>query len=452
MAGLSQKGLPGSRRIKQTVPDQRFYSNPVPAFPVNLYLLSIKINHLKNCIVLLLLATLPTAAQKKADRKTLENLQNTVSTLTADSLQGRQTGTPGETRAAAWISAHMQQDGLAPKGDSGFFQYFVIKDAVQTASQAQLRINDHALTPNEQFYALPFSATKAAKGDVIPHVNEPNNIWLVDLSTQEIPADKVLEHLRKQAAEAIKTAASAVVFYNGNIPVAELEKWGHVTMKPLSIPVLWITAPTAKQYMGEDADNFSVDLKVAFEHVRTRGTNVIGFIDNGAPQTVIVSAAYDCPPAPKNEDKASATAALLELGRLLKTSKLHNNNYLLVAVSGQEQGGLGNTWFDQHRTVDSNTVNYMVKLAPLGHADKGLRVQGGGSANAFKQLLTEATPKSLKVTVDEAALPQSSVPALAFSAPEDAATPVNYSSTLDAVKMVYTFIEKANSQGKLAHP
>lgn len=402
--------------------------------------------------MLLLLATLPTAAQKKADRKTLENLQTTVSTLNADSLQGRQTGTPGETRAAAWISAHMQQDGLQPKGDSGYFQCFVIKDAVQTAATALLRINDHALAPNEQFYALPFSATKAAKGDVIPHVNEPNNIWLVDLSTQEIPADKILEHLRKQAMEAIKTSATAVVFYNGSIPAAELEKWGHTTMKPLSIPVLWITAPTAKQYMGEDADNLSVDLKVAFERVRTRGTNVIGFIDNSAPQTVIVSAAYDGAPARKDDDKASATAALLELGRLLKASKLHNNNYLLVAVSGHEQGGLGSTWFEQHCAVAGNTVNYIVKLAPMGHADKGLRVQGCASANAFKQLLSDAAPKSLKVTIDSAVLPQSNAPALAFSTPDDAATPVNYNGTLDVVKMVYSLIEKANSQGKLAHP
>ncbi len=47
----------------------------------------------------------------------------------------------------------------------------------------------------------------------------------------------------------------------------------------------------------------------------------------------------------------SGTAALTELGRLLKASKLKNNNYLFVAFSGEELGLFGSKYFTEHSAV-----------------------------------------------------------------------------------------------------
>ncbi|PUZ26719.1 Peptidase family M28 [Chitinophaga costaii] len=407
---------------------------------------------MKNCIVLLLLATVPASAQKKADRKTLENLQTTVAALHA--ANGELPGTPGEQRAAAWITAHMQQDGLLPKGDSGFLQVLTIKDARETAPTAQLIINGHPLLPNDQFYALPFSATKAVQGEVVPHLNEPNNIWLVNLATQDVSATRLLDNLRNQAIEATRTGASAVVFYNGKVSPAELKNWSSMNPKPLAIPVLWVSEPAAKKWMGDDVDNFKVTMKVAFEQVHTTATNVLGYIDNGAPQIVIIGAPYHFLTAsvPPNDDEASAAAALLELGRLLKASNLHNNNYLLIAFSGEEAGKTGDHHFARHLVVDSNNINYSLKLDRLGglSPQQGLLIQGSSGCPVWTQLLNNASPKGIKVNYDSSALSRENRPELVFSAPAQPSGPLNYNGTLDIVKMIYHLIENANSQGKLA--
>ena len=82
------------------------------------------------------------------------------------------------------------------------------------------------------------------------------------------------------------------------------------------------------------------------------GHNVIGYIDNGAATTVILGAHFDHLGYGEDgnsmlrtgeklihngaDDNASGTAALIELARILKTSKAKNNNYLFIAFSGEE--------------------------------------------------------------------------------------------------------------------
>jgi Zn-dependent M28 family amino/carboxypeptidase len=50
------------------------------------------------------------------------DLRQTLSALAADSMEGRKTATPGAARAARFIASRMQEFGLEPAGDSGYFQ------------------------------------------------------------------------------------------------------------------------------------------------------------------------------------------------------------------------------------------------------------------------------------------------------------------------------------------
>jgi aminopeptidase YwaD len=109
---------------------------------------------------------------------------------------------------------------------------------------------------------------------------------------------------------------------------------------------------------------------------------VVGYIDNGAPTTIILGAHFDHLGYGEDgnsrevenkhqvhngaDDNASGTAALIELGRLLKNSKLKNNNYLFIAFSGEELGLYGSKYFTQHPTIDLGTVNYMINMDMVG--------------------------------------------------------------------------------------
>jgi hypothetical protein len=71
------------------------------------------------------LASAPAPASATAERTRL-----LLSALAHDSMEGRETGTPGALRAARFIAEQMRQAGLEPAGDSGFFQRVPV--AVQT--------------------------------------------------------------------------------------------------------------------------------------------------------------------------------------------------------------------------------------------------------------------------------------------------------------------------------
>src|SRR5690606_16395022 len=133
----------------------------------------------------LVCAALAAYPQKKADRKTLTNLQAHVSYLASDKLEGRRTGTAGEQLAAAYIAEQMKAAGLSPKGAEGYLQTFTVRDGRDPADTARLSINSQPLKPGEEFLPLPFSAAKAAKGEVLPGVNEVDNIWLINVKDWE---------------------------------------------------------------------------------------------------------------------------------------------------------------------------------------------------------------------------------------------------------------------------
>jgi Zn-dependent M28 family amino/carboxypeptidase len=72
------------------------------------------------------------------------DLRQMLSALASDSMEGRKTASPGAARAARYIAARMQELGLAPAGDSGYFQRMT--DSVRDVNVIGiLRGNDPAL-------------------------------------------------------------------------------------------------------------------------------------------------------------------------------------------------------------------------------------------------------------------------------------------------------------------
>ncbi|WP_028282560.1 M28 family peptidase [Olleya marilimosa] len=133
------------------------------------------------------------------------------------------------------------------------------------------------------------------------------------------------------------------------------------------------------------------------------GTNVLGFIDNKAQNTVIIGAHYDhlgygaegsLFRGEKKEihngadDNASGVAVLLNLAQKLK-AKNKNNNYLFITFSGEEMGLLGSNYYTKNPTIDNKKANYMINMDMVGRlkADSTLAVYGVGTSPIFKQTL-----------------------------------------------------------------
>ncbi|ASZ10233.1 hypothetical protein CK934_04180 [Chitinophaga sp. MD30] len=432
----------------------------------------------------LLLATVTVQAQKKADRKALNNLQSHINYLAADNLEGRRTGTAGEQLAAAYIAAQMKQAGLQPKGDDGYLQTFLVREGKDIDAATTLDINHKQYTPGTHFIPLPFSAAKRVKGEIIPNVNEPENIWLIDVADfiGSNPHAKPLERYQQQVKEAVKDQATGVIFFNGKETPSEVRQWLNENTTPLSIPAIWTNDELGKLLGAEDANSFVVNMEVALKPTKRTGTNVIGYIDNGADKTIIIGAHYDhlgygedhnsLAPNDKAihngaDDNASGTAALLELARMIKGSKLRNNNYLFTAFSGEELGLFGSKFLTEHSPIDLKQANFMINMDMVGRLDatKGLQIGGIGTSPTWSTLL-QVAPKNLKITYDSSGTGPSDhtsfyrkeVPVLFFFTgshadyhkPTDDADKINYEGELSIIRFIYDLIAQANDQPKLA--
>ncbi|WP_452232792.1 M28 family peptidase [Lacinutrix sp. MEBiC02595] len=132
------------------------------------------------------------------------------------------------------------------------------------------------------------------------------------------------------------------------------------------------------------------------------GTNVVGYIDNKAENTVIIGAHYDHlgygaegslyrgERAIHNgaDDNASGVAVLLNLAKRLMKGNI-NNNYLFITFSGEEMGLLGSNYFVKNPTMDTKKANYMINMDMVGRLkkDSTLAVYGVGTSPIFKQTL-----------------------------------------------------------------
>ncbi|PSL49440.1 peptidase M28-like protein [Chitinophaga niastensis] len=420
-------------------------------------------------------------AQKKNDRKTIGNLQLHITYLSSDKLEGRRTGAPGEQLAAAYISTQMQQIGLSPKGDDGFVQTFIVKESREPATACTMTINEDHLLAGSQFIPLPFSAVKSAKGEVIPNVNEPDNIWLINAKEMDTDTHKsMLEQYLQQTQVAAKSGATGVIFYNGKEAPAAVLQWLEQNPPATSIPAVWVNNDVSKKLSADDANGFQINMQVAFKPIKRTGTNVIGYIDNKAPKTIIIGAHYDHLGfgEDKNstakvlyhgaDDNASGTAALLEIARMLKASHLHNNNFVIIAFSGKQQGLYGSKYFASHSTVDLTQVNYMINLDHIGRLDQayGLQIGGIGTSPGWAAIIQQAATKETHLVYDSSGVGPSdhtsfyrkNIPVLYFFTgidsdslqSDDSADKINYEGTLSVVKLVYDIVDKTNEMNKLA--
>tara|TARA_B100001142_G_scaffold312099_1_gene347140 strand:+ start:1426 stop:2646 length:1221 start_codon:yes stop_codon:yes gene_type:complete len=89
-------------------------------------------------LLLLLISISFSQAQDK--QKILESMRMEVSYLAADELEGRATGTQGETKAAEYIVLKFKEYNLLPKGEEEFFQFF----------EAKIRKNPHSQEVKEK--------------------------------------------------------------------------------------------------------------------------------------------------------------------------------------------------------------------------------------------------------------------------------------------------------------
>ena len=426
---------------------------------------------------------------KNNDNVIISSLRSHIVFLADDKLEGRRTGSAGEKLAYEYISNQFAAAGLIPKGDNGtFIQEFEVNEGKQINKNTRLSLNGFNLVVEKDFFPLIFSTNASVESMSSAGLNESGKAWFWDLSeileeNKNNPHFDLTDAIKTKANDISNKGAIALILYNSSAIADELKFEPKAKNETVKIPVLYISNTIKKRFIKDESAPIDIKLTTDIGDNKRMGHNVIGYIDNGAANTVIVGAHYDhlgygedhtslytgTIPMIHNgaDDNASGTAAIIELSKIIKTAALKNNNYLFISFSGEELGLFGSKYFTDHPVINLSAANYMINLDMVGRLNDsthGLNIGGYGTAATWGELLTEKDD-FFKIKFDSSGTGPSdhtsfykkNIPVLFFFTgvhsdyhkPTDDADKINYTGELLVLKYIYNIIAAADTKGKL---
>lgn len=436
------------------------------------------------------LVSFSTVAQKlsKADRITITNLKGHVSYLASDQLEGRRTGSKGEELASKYISEQFQKNGLEPKGENGFLQAFEINEGKQVLASSFFIIDGEHLKVEKDFFPVSWSKNGSFETVAAAALHEGGGAWFWDIKEilQENagnPHFDLINAIREKEKDAAQKGAIALILYNSGSKEAGIKYDGKDRSALSNIPVIWLQKKWAAKIAADPSHMMDISVKIEQGDKIRKGYNVVGYINNNADNTIILGAHYDHLGYGEDnnsrhtgeasihngaDDNASGTAALIELGRLLKQEGSKNSNYLFIAFSGEELGLYGSKYYTEHPTVSLTSANYMINMDMVGRfsdTSKSITIGGIGTSPSWGTLIKEKKPVfNIKIDSsgtgpsDHTSFYRKDMPVLFFFTglhtdyhkPSDDFDKINYNGQLLVVKYITRLIARSSKEPKLA--
>jgi len=354
-----------------------------------------------------------------------KRLRNHINFLASDALHGRETGTQYEKMATAYVKNEFKLIGLEPMGENGtFYQDYKYIAGKSLGKNNHLIIDGVELEIEKDFIPLNFSASGAVEGKLlnkgfdvyseksgftVQNSNEElqKGIFLIKIST--LDSNKIIRYwkyleLRDLVVTAEKQGALAVIFYSNDSALVDVKTNFKNKIPSVQIPVVFVTNNTL---IRSDSTQI-IHIKVEhMEHWRT-GRNVVGLIDNGSENTIIIAGHHDGLGHGEYsesfseddthlihngaDDGASGISVLIEFARRVKTHNMNKNNYLFISFSGEEIGLLGSSYYTNYPTIDLKKVTCMISLDHIGRMDsieENFILYGVGTSPGWSELLNE---------------------------------------------------------------
>ncbi|TVQ10468.1 MAG: M28 family peptidase [Bacteroidetes bacterium] len=347
-------------------------------------------------------------------------LQYDVNKLASEEMEGREAGTEGERKAAAFIKSRFKEIGLQPLFEDSYLQDFEFSGEWIFGDENHLLIGDGEFSQHTDYFVLPNSASGQiyARGayvgfglqtdthsDYEDLKDLENRIFFIeyflppdlDDGAMRLP----LEVLQKKIETAQENGALAVIFVNTqgerNDPPTSLRQ----QLGRENLPIVFAKAEVFEYWQqmgGEDYISLSTDL---YRETYT-AWNVAGYLDNQAETTVVIGGHYDhlgyggsgsrSPGANTihfgADDNASGTAGVMESARFLSQSDYTSSNYIFIAFSAEEKGLLGSRHFTNSDAYDMSKVSYMFNLDMIGRLEnRNITLYGTGTSPVWDSLI-----------------------------------------------------------------
>ena len=223
--------------------------------------------------------------------------------------------------------------------------------------------------------------------------------------------------------------------------------------------------------------------RVKVEDPERKSENIIGFLDNSAPYTIVIGAHYDHLGTGHiggskdslgvgkihngADDNASGVAGLLELARHYSGNNIKEPfNILFIGFGAEELGLLGSKHFTENPTIPLENIHWMLNMDMIGryNPDNGVAVIGYGTSSAFPKIFDGIT-SSIKFNKskdgnggsDQTSFYRKNIPVLFFHTgghddyhkPTDDEPKIDYKSLEAILKLEIDVIDNSMKQPKM---
>ncbi len=395
-----------------------------------------KIKRFTTLVAALVITSVAVVAQQSDREPSPSRLQQHISYLASDALDGRRTGTPGANDAARYIAGEFSRAELKSVNPQGrrYLQTFPYVGRVLLGKNNVLMVvnNDRSITKlqvGEEWIPLGISANEMLKFTGVVNAgygitaNELNyNDYKGTYSKNQVAVIRTgtpdgdnphgrfttAGQLRFKVAAAQSAGVGALFIISNednltNDPLAHL-RYDNAGLAGIPVAVF------SKQ-AGEKLANFK-ELILTTDVARSEvpAYNVVGVLEGSDPilknETIILGAHYDhlgrggegslAPGVGEihhgADDNASGTAGLIELARVFSAQRHKLKRTLVfIAFGGEEEGLLGSNYYVNHPLLPLDKTVAMINMDMIGRMkDSKLMIGGVGTAPEWRRLLAQS--------------------------------------------------------------
>ncbi|HVX50107.1 MAG TPA: M28 family peptidase, partial [Chitinophagaceae bacterium] len=370
----------------------------------------------------LLLLTVGAAAQsnsvasKFASNITAKDLKAKLTVIASAEMEGRETATPGQKRAAAYIENFFKSIGLQPGTPGGYqLKYPVYQDSLSNVS---LSINGNNLVLDKDFNISPSSfisgdwkteeITFARYGTTDSANNNLNGLDVKDkwvMVLDGTAADGERPNFRAARAKLMNLTAKAVkgiFIVSKDFPKAKpspLKGSMYVTKRNgAAIPIITISVSQAAAILSKPGSSFD-DLKTAVRGIyeakmalniatvtnNLESSDVIGVLPgtDKKDEYVLVTGHYDHLGKRDSviyygaDDDGSGTTSVLEIAQTFAKAKAKGHGprrtMIFMTVSGEEEGLWGSDYYTSHPVFPLEKTSVDLNTDMVGRIDPGYK-------------------------------------------------------------------------------
>lgn len=405
--------------------------------------------------------------QKLVGGLKVETIREIVTALSADEMEGRGTGQPGGDKAAAYIADRFKKLGLKPLGDkNSYFQQIRFKDQ-QFLPETSLKVGNDTLKLGPDFYPSPLlSGDKNLSGALVfvaygltltnPKRNDLEGIDVkgkIVLLMEGPPKNIEKNSWKKVKAQfqviqnlIAKGAAGLIMISQPNKEHPYSELADYLTRRQVELadseempsffpPFLYVSDAAAEKLFTASGTTFAdarakadqegftpINLKqsatVTLKLKKGKGvsSNVIGLMEGSDPklkaEALVYTAHYDAYGVGSENkiyhgaaDNALGVAEMIAVAETMsQMDPKPRRSVIFMAVTGEEYGGYGSTYWVDHPTWNIKQVAADLNLDGMGTEVYGpvkVVVGFGAEHSSLGALLSDvATALDVKVIPD----------------------------------------------------